>query len=110
MDVLYTRFSKHAKAWSNLLGSLLLGVPICWTILFRGMWGKQNIINAPLTNFETSQSGYGMFIKYIMAGFLAIYALTMLIQFVSYFLSNSSTLLENSKDNNENLSKIISTN
>ena len=106
VDVLYTRFSKHAKAWSNLLGSLLLGVPICWTILFRGMWGKQNIINAPLTNFETSQSGYGMFIKYIMAGFLAIYALTMLIQFVSYFLSNSSTLLENSKDNNENLSKI----
>ena len=97
VDVLYTKFSKRAKAWSNLFGSLLLGIPICWTILLRGMWCKQCIINAPLTNFETSMSGYGMYVKYLMAGFLAIYALTMLIQFVSYFLSNSSTLFDKSR-------------
>ena len=58
------------------------------------MWCKQCIINGPLTNFETSMSGYGMYVKYLMAGFLAIYALTMLIQFVSYFLSNSSVLFD----------------
>ena len=58
------------------------------------MWCKQCIINAPLTNFETSMSGYGMYVKYLMAGFLAIYALTMLIQFISYFLSNASILQE----------------
>ena len=73
------------------LGSLLLGVPICWTVLLRGMWCKQCIINGPLTNFETSMSGYGMYVKYLMAGFLGIYALTMLIQFISYFLSNASS-------------------
>ena len=94
VDVLYTKFSKRAKAWSNSLGSLLLGVPICWTVLLRGMWCKQCIINAPLTNFETSMSGYGMYVKYLMAGFLAIYALTMLIQFISYFLGNASVLQE----------------
>jgi TRAP-type mannitol/chloroaromatic compound transport system permease small subunit len=94
VDVLYTKFTKRSKAWSNALGSLLLGVPICWTVLLRGMWCKQCIINAPLTNFETSMSGYGMYVKYLMAGFLAIYALTMLIQFVSYFLSNASVLQE----------------
>ena len=100
VDVLYTKFNKRAKAWSNLFGCLLLGIPICWTILLRGMWCKQCIINGPLTNFETSMSGYGMYVKYLMAGFLAIYALTMLIQFVSYFLSNSSVLFEEVKEDN----------
>ena len=99
VDVLYTKFSKRTKALSNLFGSLFLGIPICWTILLRGMWCKQCIINAPLTNFETSMSGYGMYVKYLMAGFLAINALTMLIQFVSYFLSNSSIIFEKIKDN-----------
>ena len=37
-------------------------------------------------NFETSQSTQGMNIKYLMAGFLIIFALTMLIQFTVYIL------------------------
>ena len=93
VDILYTNFSEKGKAWSNLIGSLLLGIPICATILLRGMWCKQCILNAPLTSFETSMSGYGMQVKYLMAGFLAIYALTMLIQFTSFFMSNSSKIL-----------------
>jgi len=40
-----------------------------------------------LRSFETSQSGYGLYVKYLMAGFLAVFAITMLIQFVSYLLS-----------------------
>ena len=39
-------------------------------------------------NFETSQSTQGMNIKYLMAAFLIIFALTMLIQFVIYFLKS----------------------
>jgi len=93
VDILYTNFSEKAKAWSNLLGSLLLGIPICVTILLRGMWCKQCVLNAPLTSFETSMSGYGMQVKYLMAAFLAIYALTMLIQFTSSFMNNSSKIL-----------------
>ena len=94
VDILYTNFSKRGKAWSNLLGSLLLGIPICATILLRGMWCKQCILNAPIQSFEQSMSGYGMQVKYLMAGFLAIYALTMLIQFTSFFMNNSSKLLK----------------
>jgi hypothetical protein len=52
-------------------------------------------------------SGYGMYVKYLMAGFLAIYALTMLIQFVSYFLSNSSILFEEAEDKNLKSSNTI---
>jgi hypothetical protein len=47
VDILYTRFSERGKAWCNALGSLVLGMPLCWIILTRGMWGKANIINAP---------------------------------------------------------------
>jgi len=93
VDILYTNFSKRGKAWSNLLGSLFLGMPICVTILVRGMWCQQCILNAPIITFEQSMSGYGMQVKYLMAGFLAIYALTMLIQFTSFFMSNFSKLL-----------------
>jgi len=86
VDVLYTNFSKKNKAKINLFGSLILGIPLCLSIFFRGMYCKQCVLNQPIINFETSQSTQGMNIKYLMAGFLIIFALTMLIQFVVYFL------------------------
>ena len=88
VDVLYAGFSERHKALVNALGSILLGIPLCWIILALGMWGKATIINSPLLVFEMTQSGFGLYVKYLMAGFLAIYALTMMIQFASYFLSN----------------------
>lgn len=93
VDILYTGFSPKLKAWSNFLGSLILGIPLCWIILTRGMWGKTNMINGPMLNYEVTQSGFGMYVKYFMAGFLIIYSLSMLIQFVSYCLSSAATLL-----------------
>jgi len=93
VDILYTSFSVRGKAWSNTLGSLILGIPVCWIILIFGMWGKSNLINAPLISYEVTQNGYGMFVKYLMAGFLMIYAVSMMVQFIGYFLSNASTLL-----------------
>ena len=72
----------------NALGSLLLGIPLCWIILALGMWGKATIINRPLLAFEMTQSGFGLYVKSLMAGVHAVYAITMMIQFASYFLSN----------------------
>ncbi len=92
VDVLYTGFSQRGKAWINVLGSLLLGIPLCWTILSLGMWSKASVINSPLLAFETTQSGFGLYVKYLMAGFLAVYALSMMVQFTSYFLSNVAVL------------------
>ena len=88
VDVLYTNFTEKNKAKVNLFGSLILGIPLCLTIFLRGMACKQCVLNQPIMNFETSQSTQGMNIKYLMAGFLIIFALTMLIQFVVYFLRN----------------------
>lgn len=93
VDVLYTGFGPRGKAWANAVGSLLLGVPLCWIVLALGMWDKANLINAPLLSFEVSQSGYGMYVKYLMAGFLLVYALSMLMQFLSQFLRSAAVLI-----------------
>ena len=96
VDVLYTNFSKKNKARVNLLGSLILGIPLCLTVFFLGMYCKQCVLNQPIINFETSQSTQGMNIKYLMAGFLIIFALTMLIQFIIYSL-RSLEIIRNNK-------------
>lgn len=93
VDVLYTGFSERRKAWINTVGSLLLGLPLCWVILTLGMSGKASLINGPLLSFEVTQSGYGMYVKYLMAGFLVVYAITMMVQFLSSFLSNVAVVL-----------------
>ena len=85
VDVLYTNFSDRARAWTNTIGSFLFGIPLCLTILFLGMSGKASIINSPLLSFEITQQGSsGLYVKYLMAAFLAIFALSMLTQFTSY--------------------------
>ena len=45
VDVLYTGFSERKKAWTNAIGSLILGIPLCLIVIFLGMGGKASIIN-----------------------------------------------------------------
>lgn len=84
VDVLYAGFGPTTKGMVNAVGSIFLGMTFCWTILLIGLGGKSAIIASPLVNFEVSQSGFGMYVKYLMAGFLGVFAVTMLIQFVAY--------------------------
>jgi len=85
VDVLYAGFDSRRKGRVNSVGSILLGMTTAWVIIVVGLGSQQAIINSPVANFEVSQTGTaGMFIKYQMAAFLGIFAVTMLIQFVSY--------------------------
>ena len=86
VDIFYTNFTARKKGLVNAFGSIFLGLSFSWTILLIGMKDKSAMINMPIAKFEISQSGYGLFVKYWMAGFLAVFAITMAIQFVSYFL------------------------
>ncbi len=101
VDVLYTNFSKRGKAWANTFGILLLGLPLCWIILTTGMWGKGSSLNSPLMSFEIYQQGFGMYVKYLMVGFLVIFAVSMLFQFCAYLLSNVADLLGEPSDKEE---------
>jgi TRAP-type mannitol/chloroaromatic compound transport system permease small subunit len=86
VDIFYANFTARKKGLVNAFGSIFLGLSFSWTILLIGMKDKSAMINMPIAKFEVSQSGYGLFVKYWMAGFLAVFAITMAIQFVSYFL------------------------
>lgn len=86
VDVLYHGFSDRTCGLVNGLGSLLLGLPLCWVVLIIGMNHSTSIIASPLLSLEISQSGFGMYVKYLMAAMLGIFAVTMTIQFAGYFL------------------------
>lgn len=94
VDVFYARFTKRGKARTNAIGSVALGLPLCWVILTTGMWEQGSSLISPLVSYEISQAGYGLYIKYLMAGFLVVYAVSMAIQFTSYFLNAVADLRE----------------
>ena len=88
VDVLYAAFTDRTKGIVNAIGCILLGMSLCWVIIIYGMGTKSSVINSPLLSFEVTQTGFGMYVKYWMAGFLAIYAITMLLQFCGFFLES----------------------
>lgn len=88
VDILYAALTTRIRGLINIWGSLLLGMSLCITVMTIGMWSKSAIINSPLLSFEVSQSGFGMYVKYLMASFLGIFAVTMMIQFASYILES----------------------
>ncbi len=86
VDVLYSGFAEKTKGIVNAAGSLLLGLPLCWVILVVGMGQSTAIITSPILRLEVSQSGFGMYVKYLLAGYLLIFAVTMTLQFAAYLL------------------------
>ena len=99
VDVLYSSFSEKKKAWTNMVGSAVLGVPLTLIVIFLGLNGKASIINGPVVAFEVTQQGSnGLYLLYLMAVYLAVFAVTMLIQFTSYFMESSHKILKGVKN------------
>ena len=88
VDVFYASFSRPTRGRVNAVGAVLLGLVFSWTILVMGMWSESSMLITPIREFEISQSGFGMYTKYLMACFLAIFAITMTIQFASALLES----------------------
>ena len=109
VDVFYASKSMKSKGIINALGCILLGVSTCLVIIVIGFDGKQSIINSPIMNFEVTQTGtVGMFIKYQMAAFLGVFALTMLIQFISYFFNSIADYYDNSERLDQQTTRVSS--
>ncbi|MGY9048778.1 hypothetical protein P775_19230 [Puniceibacterium antarcticum] len=85
VDLLYAGMSRKKQGRTNAFGAVLLGMMLCWTILIIGFGSSSSIIVGPILVFEVTQSGFGMYVKYFMAGFLAVFAVTMMFQFVAQF-------------------------
>jgi len=88
VDVFYSNMRTTRRGFVNSFGAVFFGMALCWTILVIGLGSKSAVIYGPLVNFEVSQAGFGMYTKYWMAGFLGVFAVTMLLQFVSQFLES----------------------
>lgn len=86
VDVLYSGFTEKTKGIVNAMGAVFLGLPLCWVILVVGMGQSTAIITSPILRLEVSQSGFGMYVKYLLAGYLLIFAVTMTLQFAAYLL------------------------
>ncbi len=97
VDVLYAGFSTRMKALVNIYGSLILGIPLCWVIITRGLWTASSPFNSAILNFEVTQQGFGMYVKYLMSGFLIIFALAMLFQFASFIIDELNKLDQTDK-------------
>ncbi|MEM7530132.1 MAG: TRAP transporter small permease subunit [Pseudomonadota bacterium] len=83
VDLFYAGFSQRGQGLVNSWGSIVLGMSVCWTILLIGFGSANSVIVSPILVFEVTQAGFGLYVKYFMAGFLGLFAVTMLIQFVS---------------------------
>ncbi len=89
VDIYYASRNSRMKGALNTVGTILLGILTVWVIMALAMNGKTSVVNSPVFNLEITQTGgNGMFIKYQMAAFLAIFAVTMIIQFVSYLFES----------------------
>ncbi|MDO7555687.1 MAG: hypothetical protein MUR16_06200, partial [Oceanospirillaceae bacterium] len=52
----------------------------------------------PMMNFETSMSGFGRYVRYLMAAFLMVFALSMILQFTAYLFQSMADIQENVTD------------
>ena len=96
VDILYARAKEKTQAKLNIIGSTFFGIPLCALVMIYGMEGRSSTINSPIVNFEvTSQATAGLYVKYMMAGFLGVFAVTMIIQFASYILFNANKIYKN---------------
>lgn len=84
IDIFYAAFTAKTKGLVNAFGTVLLGMPFCWVILVVGTTGRTGIINSALLTFEIEGLGDGMFVLYLMTVFMGIFAILMLVEFVSF--------------------------
>ncbi|SIT04091.1 Tripartite ATP-independent transporter, DctQ component [Roseivivax lentus] len=88
VDLFYASMRRQSKGRVNAVGAILLGMGLCWTILIMGFDSASSVIVGPILVFEVTQSGFGMYVKYFMAGFLGVFAVTMMVQFVAQFFES----------------------
>ncbi len=101
VDLFYAGLEQSTKGFINAFGSIFLGMSLCWVILAYGMGSPRTIITSPLMVFEKTQQDSGMFVKYWMAAFLAVFAISMLIQFAGYFLEGMADYRGDPDDENK---------
>ncbi len=87
VDVFYAEFTAKTKGLVNAIGTVLLGMPLCWLILIVGTSGKTGVINSALLGFEIEGLGDSLYVLYLMTVFMGFFAILMLIEFVAFLFN-----------------------
>jgi len=93
IDLLYAEANPRRRGLVNAIGALVLGMPFCWLILSVGTAGRTGILNSALRTFEIEGVGDGMYILYLMTVLVGVFAVTLIIQFVSMMFDGMADVL-----------------
>ena len=85
VDIFYQRFSRRGRAWVDLLGTLLLLVPICLFVL-ASSWGY---VTESWAVHEGSREAGGLPYVYLLKTLLVVMPILVLIQGLVWLLRNA---------------------
>ncbi len=96
VDIFYRGFSARHKALVNLLGSLLLLLPVCIFLL----WSSWGYVATSWSLHEGSREAGGLPYVYLLKTLIPLSAVLLILQGVSQVLSSLGTLLAPQANNN----------
>ena len=95
VDIFYRGFSAKRKALVDLLGSLLLLLPVCSFLL----WASWDYVTIAWSIHEGSQEAGGLPYVYLLKTLIPVAVLLLILQGISQALSSLSTLASDKSDN-----------
>jgi len=94
VDIFYRKFSARGRAWVDLLGSLLLLLPVCSFIL----WVSWDYVAASWALLEGSQEVGGLPLVYLLKSVIPAMAILMILQGFAQALRSVLVLLGHPED------------
>lgn len=88
VDVFYHRFSEKGKAWVNLIGSIILLIPLCGI----AFWESLSFVSSSFAVLETSPDPGGLPARYIIKSAIPIGFFLLSLQGVSVVLKSISII------------------
>ena len=95
VDIFYRGFTAKRKALVDLLGSLLLLLPVCSFLL----WASWDYVTIAWSIHEGSQEAGGLPYVYLLKTLIPVAVLLLILQGISQTLSSLSTLASDKSDN-----------
>lgn len=95
VDIFYRGFTEKRKALVDLLGSLLLLLPVCGFLL----WASWDYVTIAWSIHEGSHEAGGLPYVYLLKTLIPVAVLLLILQGISQALSSLSTLASDKSDN-----------
>lgn len=94
IDVFYGKYTERTKAIFNIVGTLLLLIPFCVVVIVS----SESFVMNSFAVRETSPDSGGLPARYLLKSFIIISFIFILLQGISYILTNFLTLKNLNKE------------